>query len=50
MNLIASGAVAAFRFAFLVLPREEPSNIATLEGGVWSWFLGVAIMPGLITF
>lgn len=34
MNLIASGAVAAFRFAFLVLPREEPSNIATLEGGV----------------
>ncbi len=50
MNLIASGAVAAFRFAFLVLPREEPSNIATLERGVWSWFLGVAIMPGLITF
>ena len=34
MNLIASGAVAAFRFAFLVLQREEPSNIATLEGGV----------------
>ncbi len=40
MNLIASGAVAAFRFAFLVLPREEPSNIATLEGG------GVVLVPG----
>lgn len=50
MNLIAPGTVAAFRFAFLVLPREEPSNIATLEGAAWSWFLGAAIMPRLPTF
>lgn len=40
MNLIAPGTVAAFRFAFLVLPREEPSNIAALEGAA------VALVPG----
>ncbi len=50
MNLIAPGTVAAFRFAFLVLPREEPSNIARLKGRPWSWFLGAAIMPRLLTF
>ncbi len=32
MNHIAPGTVAAFRFAFLELPREEPSNIAAPEG------------------
>lgn len=50
MNLIAPGTVAALRFAFLVLPREEPSNIARLKGRPWSWFLGAAIMPRLLTF
>lgn len=42
MNHIAPGTVAAFRFAFLELPREEPSNIAALEGGgrgLGSWML-----------
>ena len=40
MNLIAPGTVAAFRFAFLELPREEPSNIAALEGAA------VVLVPG----
>ena len=40
MNLITPGTVAAFRFAFLELLREEPSNIAALEGAA------VVLVPG----
>lgn len=50
MNHIAPGTVAAFRFAFLELPREEPSNIAAPEGLPWFWFLCAVIMSKLLTF
>ena len=50
INHIAPGTVAAFRFAFLELPREEPSNIAAPEGLPWFWFLYAVIMSKLLTF